>query len=65
MDGADVISYVVYLVMAATAVQEIRRSNHVRINDKEDQDQEQELESRLPMENSNHFNGDHFQFLLP
>lgn len=41
-----VTSYVAYLVFAAIAVHEMRRTDHVRIDD----DEEQDLDNRYPME---------------
>ena len=53
-------SYVAYLVMAGTAVQEMRRSGHVRIDNSE----EQGLENRYSMVNDSRPNDDHLQSLL-
>ena len=59
-----VTSYVAYVVMAATAVQEMRKSVHVTINEEEYQEREQELESRISMGDRNRVDGGHSEFVV-
>lgn len=49
-----VTNYIAYLAMVTTAVQEMRKSDHVRIDDDEKQDPHHAME-----------NSDHFELLLP